>query len=317
MPRGLLRASCDGRVFLEERVALVFFFARPHTEIAAGVRRALDWFVARSEPLAWIGGKGVRAGHQALYAELTPRKLAAVRKRLDAPREDDEHIVLRDQADESALPRHRFHYHADAASLAPGSFRYPCAGLELWLPAEGFLDGSANDRAEALLELAGALPFTSGYASLAIGCEGYPSPDEHTRFVREAARRHPGLDRPCTETVRMFIRERVRGAYWLTFLSPEVLARVPTLTAAPPPGVTVHDLGEGRVALRAGPRPELGDLDAADCLPALRALAAALWPVQLVQTYGFSGGLTPADEHRWQLRHHLPPWDPEGDAEDE
>jgi hypothetical protein len=289
----------EGRVYGGVRFALQVYPRGPHETIAPHLLRWIDRLAARAS-LAWIGGKRLSPSGGALYAPAS-EKLATLRRRLDAKqaaKHPDEHFVLRDEDDEHVLPRHRLEYHGP-------SFPHG-ASLELWLP-------SAPDVVE-VLEWLVDLPFFTGHGSSALVWEGVPAPIAHAAAVRAALHRHPGLDLSM-RSLGSQLRGRVRAAQWFTLLAPEHLEHLTALhptgwKAALPTGITAHAVSDRGVAMFAGETPRLGDASRGDHVEELRALARFLWPLAMVQSYGFDTYLDDRGSEasiRWVLRHVLPP----------
>jgi len=142
--------------------------------------------------------------------------------------------------------------------------------------------------AEAVIEkfvafathLAEPLPYVSGYGSPAL-IWSESDPGASLRAAWGQAVRYAGYDVASNETARLRLGRRVRGARWLTFLGPELLARVGgvgALEATLPEPVTRAPAGHG-TSLRAGAAPELGDRNRHEETPLLRAVARVLEPI--------------------------------------
>jgi hypothetical protein len=132
---------------------------------------------------------------------------------------------------------------------------------------------------ELALELASCLPFSSGYASLSFNA--LMDLVGVGRRVRSMCFRYPGM--AVIENILWGnIGTRVLGAYWLTFLGPPVLGELGgvegLLARLSAPGTTVQHLEDHRAVVTLGERPEAGDLEAGEDLPAYRELARVLEP---------------------------------------
>ncbi|MBX3234466.1 MAG: DUF3396 domain-containing protein [Labilithrix sp.] len=295
---GKLAPTHAGRVYADERLLVSLFFEAPHAEVAGGVLAVLDRMLERAG-MTWIGGKRIKAegAGTALYAPFSEALAKRVRGRLERPdAHPDEWFVVRDEADESTLPRHRLRYDARTGSSPQATGR-----LELWLPPEPFSSGD-EQASTWLVDLLARVAFTSGTVSIGLVSEGVPDPVGFNRAVVERTSAHPGLDL-VDPTVGARLGTCHRGIGWLTLLSPAVLARLGVARGDElelPRGVSWLPFDGGRGAVRAGKTPSLDDD------PKMRALALALWPAQHVHQ-GCPIGLYEADGILWQLRWLLPP----------
>jgi hypothetical protein len=160
-------------------------------------------------------------------------------------------------------------------------------------------------------KLAEALPYRSAYASPALsrGWEDMAHVREGARHIVPIACRHPGYDLPENQATTSFMpRTKCRGSRWLTLLGPALLEELggrDVLRNKLDPGVAVMAGGDG-VLLRAGERPELGDVNRAEFAPLLRSVAAAIEPVTYFGDWKSLGDLFDDDEDRvlrWERRH--------------
>jgi hypothetical protein len=128
--------------------------------------------------------------------------------------------------------------------------------------------------------LAEPLPYVSGYGSPAL-VWSESDPTAGLRAAWGQAVRHAGYDVESNETGRLRLGVRVRGARWLTFLGPELLAKLGGLDAMKanlPVTVTLEPAGHGTL-MRAGAVAEIGDRNRREETPLLRAVARVLEPV--------------------------------------
>jgi Protein of unknown function (DUF3396) len=156
--------------------------------------------------------------------------------------------------------------------------------VEARLPTEFVTDRGGDAVAELARGFAAALPYSSGYASPALSFMSDAKMTAAAKVIVPAAFRYPGYDLHHNQNTRYFIRGRVVGARWLTFLGPELVKLLggrKSLTAALP-GVTVEPAGHG-LMLRAGAEPELGDTNRRIDTPLLRAVAQVLEPVMFFE----------------------------------
>jgi hypothetical protein len=124
------------------------------------------------------------------------------------------------------------------------------------------------------------IDFSSGYCAPALLFSTLHIEDAYSN-MRGLALRHPGYDVHGNDRSRLRIGQRSRGARWITFLGPALLARLggqDALQRQLPSPITVEDVGAG-VLIRAGTAPEIGDVNRRLEVPLLRAVAKALEPV--------------------------------------
>lgn len=133
--------------------------------------------------------------------------------------------------------------------------------------------------------VAETLPLSFGYVSPAfLAATGAGEPPAFER-IRGWSRRFPCLDVSHVSIDTLTLGDRVRGAYWLSYLGPrnvEALGGEPALraalTAAAGEGVGVRALPGGVLALQVEAAPISGDVNRREDVSAYRALAACLEP---------------------------------------
>ncbi len=130
------------------------------------------------------------------------------------------------------------------------------------------------------LDMASQLRFASGHAGLALHLyRGLRLTDD---TFRTEAVRYPGIDLRAAWRHEEHVGLWVDGVHWLNFLGPPVLTQLGGAAALRSrlrsAGTAVVELGEERVAVSAGERPEAGDLATGKILPAYRELAQVLEP---------------------------------------
>lgn len=287
-----------GRVVTRDGLVLCFFMRRSHGEVAAGLWRALQAYRGAIPPqsLAWYGtddgdwapldGKGwehIRrevlentwpaACHVELEedcGEVRAYSFVYTGKWLDAP------LCLRDEG-----------------AVCAASFT---------LPTEYLLEHGPT-RVQALaLALAGELPFSFGYASLAfLSPCGYASPGRD--FLHDVCFRFPGLDAYHLARTSWSIGARARGAYWLTFLGEPLLGQLGgplALRQSLPSSALLEPLDSERLLVRLGEWPLSGDTEAGEDMSAYRALASLLEPHLYQESIPWL--INPAFERRWLRR---------------
>ncbi|MCP3144697.1 DUF3396 domain-containing protein [Pyxidicoccus sp. QH1ED-7-1] len=212
-------------------------------------------------------------------------------------------------ADNVNIYQHRdFQFEYEGISREePGQFDDPrrASVMSFWLPTE-FLEqrGPGHTRALAL-ELASHLPFDSGYASLVFDTFGKFV--NVTRPLNKLCFRYPGVD-VLEEHVSWDIGTRIPGAYWLTFLGPQVMGELGSDEALrarlSSPDTNLQQLPEDRAVVTLGTWPQAGDLEAGENLPEYRELARVLepWLYHHNPEKLRHDDFKPADRLRWERR---------------
>lgn len=134
-------------------------------------------------------------------------------------------------------------------------------------------DGRWSEFVAFARELAGLLPYSSGYLSPALALL------QRTPVCWGIGRRYPGLDLLDPNTTCIEIAERIPGVYWTMFVGAAARATpsIRALAAAPLQGLTMASEGEG-VMLQLGDAPDIGDTNRGRGLPLFRSVARVLWP---------------------------------------
>jgi len=274
----IIRLRTDsGRLVARDGVILCFFMRRSHQEVAPAVWRALQAYLRAIPPhsLNWYGSDDGDTlplddkGWEHIRGQILDRSWGA------------EWLVDLEE-DASAVGGYHFEY--NGRKLDDPLFTRDedsTTGVSFSFPTEYLLEhGPAHLRALAF-ELAGELPFSFGYASLAI-----VSPHglwySARREVLGLLSRYLGLDLyHLTETSRA-IGTRARGAYWLTFLGAPLLGQLggqrKLRDELPFPEVSFQQLDDERLLLSLREWPDAIDTAQNLYLPQYQALAHQLEP---------------------------------------
>lgn len=289
----------SGAVFLRDGLLFVLFSKKTHAELAEHAGRFLEAYVKL------VGAERLRFIHDSgdSLKPLTEKKWARLRKSLTPSAAAQRQSALFSMADVDHEVRGYFvRYFGEDLSQLEEQERN-C--MEVGFPTEFPQEVGEGRFLEALLEMAKDFPFTSGYCSLAFNFDDWGAANAED-FIQKKAFRHPGLDIHLSASTSMQIGDKVRGAYWLTFLGPEPLAMLgmslAQLKSTLGEGIQVHDL-KGSIALQAGERPLPGDINSKDNLPLVRTVAKVLEPITLIQERGIFGLKEVDDFIAWQRRH--------------
>jgi hypothetical protein len=289
-------------------VVLCFFMRRSHSEVAGGVWRALQTYLQAipAQSLNWYGSEDGdtlpldEKGWEVIGKKMLER-IGAAACNVDL------------QENESEVGGYSFEYrgrqidapifsHDDGATSA----------VVFTLPTEYLLEhGPARVKALAL-DLARALPFSFGYASLALVSprgRWYAAKPELTGLLS----RYLGLDLYFLNDTSRVIGARARGAYWLTFLGQPLLGQLGGIEGLRPKlsfeQVSLQALDTERVLISLGEWPEAIDTanklelprEEHKLLPQYRALAHLLEPHLYEERNGFFS-MDPENMRRWLRR---------------
>jgi len=291
-----LRLEHGGRVAIHDGVLLCLFIREPHLVAAPSVGQLYDRYVelVGAQSLRWYRGKDE-------WKALTPRQRARLRGLMTATTSRADVLVAikgGEHADTEMV--HGFDYWGDEA---PSSTNEIASFVELRFATEWVTERGLDAFAATAADLASCVRFSSGYASLAFHLEMHVG-----ELLDVLAFRHPGMDVHANEYTSSNIAERVRGAYWLTFVGPAALAQLGHAPAALRkllgPAIAVDTVGDG-VVIRAGDELRPGDTSHGDDLPLTRTVARVLEPITLGKScaFGFSSENSVETFAAWQRRH--------------
>jgi hypothetical protein len=267
----------DSLLQMREGVAISFFLPDSHRDIAPAVLRSLEIYCRFIQPryLQWYPDDNGE------WQELDDKGWAFNRGRMLDPTMP--HVCRLELVEScSGVGDYCFEYHGRQkdSPFFQGKELSAC-GILVHLPTE-YLEqhGPAHVRTLAL-ELAAALPFSFGYASLAFLAHSLRSL-ETWKEIQKLCMRYPGLDIPSLGGTTRIIGPRARGAYWLTFLGQPLLGQLGGLDVLrqrlPSPDLSFQPLPGERLLLTLGEWPEAGDTAQGYVPPLYRQLARVLEP---------------------------------------
>ncbi|WP_309892310.1 type VI immunity family protein [Archangium sp.] len=296
-----------GDMVARDGLVICFFMRRAHGEVAHAVWQALQTY-CRSIPaqaLRWYGD------YNGDWQPLDDKGWEHIRDKMLGRRWPVSCIIdLEEHCDD--VGGYNFEYEGRwlDGPLYTNDEGATCA-VSFTLPTEYLVEhGPARVRALAL-ELARELPFSFGYASLAlVSARGAWFGANNT--VRELRDRYLGLDIYKLAETSRHIGTQARGAYWLTFLGLPLLGRLGGLDVLrrrlPFPDVSLETLppleGE-RVLVTLGEWPEAIDtVEQERPSPQLLALAQLLEPYMYLERSGWFTFLHDdvEDTRRWLRR---------------
>lgn len=266
-------------VYLRDSILAVFFFPPPIHESVDALRTILNDYVTRipDGALTW-SAVGATAEE---WSPVKPSTLASCHRLLQpAPAMKRRMTAFRltDGEGGGDAPGYAFCVEGEPSNdnLIPES----ACSLQFSVPMEDLDERNVEDFVAFVRQASERLAYTSGYVSPVVRyaeLETMPGTVEAVAF----AIRHPGYDLEDNIAARLRLGQAVRGARWLTFLSPDLAARVGgagALRESLPKDVAVEPLRNG-VMIRAGILPEIGDTNRAQDTPLLRAVAKVLEPI--------------------------------------
>lgn len=296
--------SEDGLLALRDGIVFVLFIRKPHSEICEAVVDILDDYsiLVGPEKLQWVHDRGE------FFQPYTAQRQSALRRRLApsvATEAQHAYFALKGECGEGEAGAYRFAYRGRdmKGRLADVNASF----IEMWFPTDFPDKVGIEEFVQWLLQVSEKVPITSGYCSLGFNREDWAAL-ETDPLVRAQAARHPGMDVHETMHTAIRIGDNARGAYWMTFLSEQLVARldltIDTVRQRLGPEITVYPLPNG-IAIRAGEKPEPGDRNRGDILPLIRRVAALIEPVQHIQTVAILSFKEVSDFVDWQRRHLL------------
>lgn len=215
-----VRAS-NGFLVGRDGLILCFFMRHSHAEVAPTVWRALQMYLRAIPPqtLSWyIASEGGflpldDGGWRHIHGEMLERPCPCNRS-----------VMLQEECDGTG--GYNFHYYGRRLDAPPfASDENSTCAVSFTLPTEYLVEHGPDRVRDLALGLARELPFSFGYASLAL-----ISPNDDwiadRPTVLKLRDRYPGLDFYDLELTSRVIGTRARGTYWLTFLGQPLLGQL-------------------------------------------------------------------------------------------
>ena len=209
----LYNTHCKERyLWIRDCVNLTLYVQRPHAEIVRPVMHAMDVFRREVGPQAL----SLYLDYEGDWYKLDDKGWEFIRESSQDPHAA--RIGLSGDSDE--FYAYEFLYQG----LSTEDIEQGESSLVTFsLPTECLEEHGPGRVRELALELAAGLPFTSGHAGLSFVMS------EHLLNIRTLIRddifRYPGMDVPYS-SASLDIGNRVKGAYWLTFLGQPVLGEL-------------------------------------------------------------------------------------------
>jgi hypothetical protein len=308
-----------GELLVRDSFVVAFFCRRPLRKVAEGFGACFELWLDKvpSDAKKWC----VVGPNADSYSPVTARRLSRAQSQFQLARIKPEEIrALRIGGPQEINPDYWFHASAhenlEDSETSVLEIRFPTTVLET--PGVSWL-------LDFVKHVAVLVPYDSGYASLGLTWGVDSQLIDFPEAVRGHAFRHPGFDVADNGGTAFNIADKLRGAYWLTFVGQEalsVLGGPEKLRRKLDRRISMLSAGAGWM-LQAGDRPEPGDVNNGEYLPLLRSLAKVLEPVMFFNDEAL-GQLFEVDEdeedlERWERRFFLREYGDGGedDAEDD
>lgn len=266
---------------VRDHLEVAYYCRVPFAQMAAGVDTVLsEWLkLVPKSSLAWTRGSA-NASEPKPYTARTLNQCKALLVPAKIAKRDLTSFSL--CGPQAFNPDYWFYAAGSRELTGPDAIETEANLVEMRLPTE-FLKTAGAAAFCAFVKAAGAaLPYSAGYASIALGYNAESHVGAAGEIIAPLALRYHGLDVHRHAYTRYDIADLSLGARWLTFLGPkqvEQLGGAAALTASLP-GVLVEAVGHG-VMLQAGAEPEIGDVNSQQDTPLLRLVAKAIEPVTL------------------------------------
>jgi hypothetical protein len=278
-------------LWIRDCVNITLYVRRPHAEIVRPVMHAMDVFrrAVGSQALS------LYLDYEGDWYRLDDKGWEFIQEKFQDPH--DARIGLSGDSDEFSA--YEFLYQG----LSPDDIEQGESSLVTFsLPTEYLEEHGPGRVRELALELAAGLPFSSGHAGLSFAMPEYLL--NIRNLIRDEIFRYPGMDVPSSYA-SLNIGNRVKGAYWLTFLGQPVLGELGGVAGLRArlhsPGTTVQEMEGDRAVVTLGAWPEAGDTEQGHTLPAYGELARVLasWLYEFPRRWS---GFTWEEMRRWERR---------------
>ena len=297
----VIRLRTDlGDVVARDGVVLCFFMRRSHQEVAPAVWRALQTYLRAIPPrsLNWYGSEDGDT------LPLDDKGWEHIRWKMLDRLWGGEWIVELEETDSEVGG---YHFEYDGRKLDADLFCHDegaTSALAFSFPTEYLLEHGPGHLRSLALDLARELPFSFGYASLAVVAPHgmwYAARRELLPFLS----RYLGLDLYWLGETSRIIGTRARGAYWLTFLGQPLLDQLGGSEVLrhklPFPDVSFQPLEGGRLLITLSEWPEAIDTAKVYHPVQYRELALLLEPFFCEERTGWFS-LDKEQMRRWMRR---------------
>ncbi|WP_233582569.1 type VI immunity family protein [Corallococcus sp. CA053C] len=290
-----LRSSYDDRLVARDGIVVSFFIHREHEEVAPAIWRALQTYLHAIPPnsLSWY------PTDDGDWDPLDDKGWEVIRKEMfERPSALAWSVGLFEDPGESR--DYMFEYYG--RRLDDPFYEAPATTVSFTFPTEYLLEHGPDHFRALVFKLAWELPFSFGYASLAVvkhhGIWGSPDFELLDAFLT----RYLGMDFYHVRDTSSRIGAQARSASWLTFLGQPLLGRLGGIEslrrALPFPEVSLLSLDSQRLMITLSEWPDAIDTEKGGIPPQYRALALQLKPFVYKEDPRFA----PDYNYQWILR---------------
>lgn len=268
----------DGSIAARDGVVLSFFIHRDHQEVAPAVWRALQLYL-RAVPANSLNWYDSDDGDT---APLDDKGWEVIRERL-LERTWGTAWTAELSGNDSQTDGYHFEYYGRKLDEPTGFLtKAPTTGVSFTVPTEYLLEHGPGALRALAFKLAWELPFSFGYASLAVVAARANWVASQGSDLDVLLTRYLGVDLYFVEEISDYIGTGARGAYWLTFLGQPLLGQLGggegLRRELPFPEVALLPLDSQRLLISLGERPDPIDTQQGPIPPQYRALAKVLEP---------------------------------------
>ena len=276
-------------------VVLSFFIHREHKEVAPAIWRAvqayvqaipphsLNWYVSGDGDMVPLDDKGWEHNRQEMLGR--PWRAAMAAELLESA---------------SGAGGYQLEYYG--RRLDSPFHEAPATAVSFTFPTEYLLEHGPDHLRALAFKLAWELPFSFGYASLAVVAPYGYSGTSDWDLLDTLRDRYLGLDLYAVRHTASVIGTHARSASWLTFLGQPLLGQLGGIDglrqALPFPDVSLLPLDSQRLLISLSEWPDAIDIQKGSIPPQYRALAQRLEPF----LYEERAGLPPRYEYTWLRR---------------
>ncbi len=302
----------EGDLLVRDSFVITFFCRKPLREVAQPFAACFErWLkIAPVEAKRWC----LVGSNADTYRPLTGQRLAKAQRQFDMAKVRAGEVRGFDLGGPQQINSDYWFSFTGLEELEGNEASY----LEIHFPTAVLDSPGVPFLLKFVQQAAELVPYDSGYASLGLTYGIESQLIEYSEAVRGLAFRHPGLDVAINKGTAFDIAEKLRGAYWLTFIGQEALAVLggpQKLRKKLDRKISMVPVGVGWM-LQAGEKPEPGDVNRGQTLPLLRSLAKVLEPVMHFNDEALGHIFNTEDDEdleRWERR-FLPEY---GDEDEE
>ena len=270
--------SRSGRLAARDGVVVTFFLHRDHQEVVSAVWRALQLYLGAIPPQS-LGWYVTEDGDM---APLDDKGWEVIRERL-LERPSATAWIAELSEDASQTGGYHFEYYGRKLDAPTGFLKKdPTTGVSFTVPTEFLLEHGLDALRALVFKLAWELPFSFGYASLAVVAARADWVSSRGNDLDVLLTRYLGVDLYFVQEISDYIGTGARGAYWLTFVGQPLLGQLGGIEglrrALPFPEVTLLPLDSQRLLICLGEQPDAIDTQKGPIPPQYRALAKVLEP---------------------------------------